>query len=150
MERFELAISEWIMDPLGAMQLTEGEVAFIERWSLSISTAYIGMIRCYWKRPDGGTNVVFQTGLMEALAGVIKQTPDRFKLSNAEFWLERTKREKEMQADLRQQFKTWLGGLMSVPDERVQPILYGTHTPLLEGKSAEEVIEKARRIKEQQ
>lgn len=148
MERFELAISEWLADPLGAMQLTEGEVAFIERWSLSISTAYIGMIRCYWKRPDGGTNVVFQTGLMEALTGVIE--PDRFKLSNAEFWLERTKREKENQADLRQRFKTWLGGLMSVPEELLQPMLYSTHTPLFEGKSAEEVVEKARRIKEQQ
>ncbi len=127
------------MDPIGAMQLNEEQRVFYDKWDLHVSTAYIGMIRCYWSPKDSkGQNVVFQTSLEGSLAYVGKG-PDIF---SPTFYKDHLEHQKKHRADLQNQFKSWLGILMSfMNDTLIEAILLQSNCPLLGGRTPEHVVE---------
>lgn len=59
-------IEQWIYRPEEAMGLTSEQVEFLRKHEITVSTAYIGMVRLYI-----GNRTIFQTSAMSSIANAI-------------------------------------------------------------------------------
>jgi hypothetical protein len=114
-------IDNWFTDPCTALQLTVEQRAFIQKHELSISTAYIGLVRIY--SPHG---VAFSTSAAPVIEKAMQYGKDSTKP------LPPQSHDLIDYQSLIEQTHNWLDVLVALSDGTVTKYLECTNKPLLD------------------
>lgn len=63
--------TKWFFDPHVALGFDDAQLTFIDKHELYFSTAYIGMVRCYWHN-----KTIWQTSAYTTIINCIEESPD--------------------------------------------------------------------------
>ena len=105
-------IEQWHYRPEEALKLTSEQIEFLQKHDITVSTAYIGMVRVYI-----GNRTIFQTSAMASIAKALFDRDELGSQSLIDY------------EGLTSQIHEYLNLLMSAPPEKQEKLLQN-HMPL--------------------